>query len=122
MSNRSKPEARPDPIPAFTRTLQRYRARIKRKLEALRGDLAEAERGDEYRRFGETLLTYIHQVRPRDPRVVLPDPSDPAHNLEIELDPTLKPQENAARYFRRAAKAERGIAVIPPRLAAVEAE
>jgi predicted ribosome quality control (RQC) complex YloA/Tae2 family protein len=42
--------------------------------------------------------------------------------MEIPLDPALKPQENAARYFKRAAKAERGLKQIPPRLAAVEAE
>src|SRR5438445_10676797 len=34
------------------RTITRYRSRLARKLEALRGDLAEAQRAPEYRRPG----------------------------------------------------------------------
>src|SRR6185436_9547929 len=55
-------------------------------------------------------------------QAVLPDPGDPSHNLTIELDPAVTPQVNAARYFKRAAKAERGLKEVPPRLSAVEAE
>ena len=120
------PEPPEDPREArravIVRALRRHRARLARKLEALRGDLAEAERGPQYRRYGEALLAYIAQVPARAAHVRLPDPADPAGALEIELDPAVKPQVNAARYFKRAAKAERGIAEVPPRLAAVEAD
>src|SRR2546428_5060030 len=111
-----------DRLASIARALSRYRSRVARKLEALRGDLAEAELATEFRRYGETLLTYIRQVPPRASRVVLPDPTNPASNVEITLDPGLKPQANAARYFKRAAKAERGLKQIPPRLAADEAQ
>jgi predicted ribosome quality control (RQC) complex YloA/Tae2 family protein len=109
-------------IAVMIRALARLRSRLARKLEGLRADLLEAERGPEHRRRGETLLTYLHQVPVRAARITLPDPADPQRSIEIELDPKLKPQENAARYFKRAAKAERGLAEIPARLAAVEAE
>ena len=119
----------PPPLPdhnarrdAILRALGRHRGRLARKLEALRGDLAEAERGPEHRRMGETLLVYLAQVPARKSEVVLPDPTDPTHNITIPLDPKLRPQENAARYFKRAAKSERGLAEVPPRLAAIEAE
>ena len=111
-----------DRLAPVVRALARYRSRLARKLEGLRGDLAEAERAAEYRRHGETLLTYIRQVPPRASLAVLPDLADPAGNVEIALDPALKPQDNAARYFKRAAKGERGLKQIPSRLAAVEAE
>lgn len=104
------------------RALGRYRGRLARKLEGLRGDLAESERAGYYRRAGETLLTYLRQVPPRAATASLPDPTEPTRTLEIALDPRLNPQGNAARYFKRAAKAERGLAEVPPRLAAVEAE
>ncbi len=104
------------------RALGKYRARLARKLDGLRGDLAEAERAAYYRRAGETLLTYLKQIPPRATGVTLPDPAEPARTIEIALDPRLNPQGNAARYFKRAAKAERGLAEVPPRLAAVEAE
>ncbi len=104
------------------RALKRYHAKLARKVEGLKGDFAEARRADEYRLNGETLLAYLRQVPARAGSVVLPDPSDPNRNLTIELDPAVTPQVNAARYFKRAAKAERGLKEVPPRLSAVEAE
>jgi predicted ribosome quality control (RQC) complex YloA/Tae2 family protein len=107
---------------AIGRALRRCLARLRRKREALRGDLAEARRGPEFRLHGETLLAYLKQVPARAGRAALPDPNDPARTLDIELDPRVTPQANAARYFKRAAKAERGLKQIPQRLSTVEAE
>ena len=107
---------------AVARALKRYHARLARKVEALRGDLAEARRAAEFRTWGETLLAYLRQVPARKDRVALPDPAFAGRNLEIPLDPAIAPQANAARYFKRAAKAERGLKEVPPRLSAVEAE
>jgi predicted ribosome quality control (RQC) complex YloA/Tae2 family protein len=104
------------------RALRKLARRIERKLEAIRGDLAEAGRAPEHRRAGEALLTYIRQVPKRAARVTLPDPADATRSIEIELDPALTPQANAARRFKRAAKAERAMAEVPPRLRAAEAE
>ena len=106
----------------ITRVLKKHHARLMRKVEGLRSDLAECQRGQEFRAFGETLLTYIRQVPSRAAEVTLPDPSNPTRNLVITLDPAVTAQVNAARYFRRAAKAERGLKEVPPRLSAVEAE
>src|SRR5215813_11414870 len=88
----------------------------------MRGDLAEAKRATEYRTFAEALLTYIKVIPPRASRATLPDPLALERRLEIPLDPRLRPQENAARYFKLAAKAERGLKEIPPRLAVAERE
>ena len=107
---------------AVARALKRYHARLERKAAGLRSDLAEARRGPEFRVFGETLLAYLRQVPPRAGQVTLPDPGHAGRNLEIPLDPAIAPQANAARYFKRAAKAERGLKEVPPRLSAVEAE
>jgi predicted ribosome quality control (RQC) complex YloA/Tae2 family protein len=104
------------------RALRRYRVRVARRLDGLRGDLAEAERAPLFRRFGETLLTYLRQVPARAERVALPDPHEPEVTHEIELEGGLSAQANAARYFKRAAKAARGLEKVPPRLAACEAE
>jgi predicted ribosome quality control (RQC) complex YloA/Tae2 family protein len=118
----SPDDASPDRRTEILRALKRYHAKLARKVEGLKGDLAEARRADEYRLHGETLLAYLRQVPARAASVVLPDPGDPARNLTIELDPKVAPQVNAARYFKRAAKAERGLKEVPPRLSAVEAE
>jgi len=121
-------ETAPPPSPEraraleIVRALRRYHRRLVRKVEALRGDLAEAESAPRLRRFGETLLAYLRQVPARAASVALPDPHEPAHVLEIALDPALSAQANAARYFKRAAKAERALGEVPPRIAATEAE
>ncbi len=117
--------APPDPESrrtALVRALEKHHRRLARKLEAIRGDLAEAERAPAFRRWAETLLAYLRQVPPGANVVALPDPAAPTHTLDIPLDPAVTPQVNAARYFRRAAKGERGLVDIPPRIAAVEAE
>jgi len=107
---------------AFVRALKRYRSRVERKLQAMRGDLAEAERASEFRRFGEALLSYLRQVPARASSVTLPDPAEPEKSIEIEIDPSLNGQGNASRYFKRAAKGERGLSAIPPRIARTERE
>jgi predicted ribosome quality control (RQC) complex YloA/Tae2 family protein len=104
------------------RALRRQLGRLRKKLDAMRGDLAEAERAPEFRRFGETLLAYLKNVPKRGTRIALPDPGDPTRTLEIPLEPSLTGQGNAARYFKRAAKGERALEEIPPRMAEVEAD
>jgi|SRR5438132_2564943 len=112
----------PDRRVALVRALRRHHARLTRKVEGLQSDLAEARRAPELRTSAETLLSYLRQVPPRAALVVLPDPLDQARSLTIALDPRIAPQANAARYFKRAAKAERGLQAVPPRLAATQAE
>jgi predicted ribosome quality control (RQC) complex YloA/Tae2 family protein len=104
------------------RALRRHHARLSRKTAGLLADVAEARGAPELRASAETLLAYLRQVPPRAERVVLPDLHDSGRNREIALDPKVAPQANAARYFKRAAKAERGLKEIPPRLAATQAE
>src|SRR5438093_3424942 len=118
----AEPPATPERRIEIARALARYHARLARKVLALRGDLTEARRAGELRAQGEALLAYLRQVPARAERVVLPDPADPARSLTIELDPRLSPQGNAARLFKRAAKATRGLKEIPPRLSATEAQ
>ena len=125
MSQRPADSDPPGNLPRFAqavRALRKYRGRVARKLEALRGDLAEAERAPQFRRFGETLLVYLKQVPAHAASVALPDPGEPTVTHEIPLESGINAQSNAARYFKRAAKSQRGLKAVPPRLAAVEAE
>ncbi len=106
----------------IVRALRKQRDKLARKLEAVRGDLLEAERAPVHRRHAEALLAYLRQVPARATKVTLPDPAEQTHAFEIVLDPAVSPQVNAARYFKRAAKGERALAEIPPRIAALESE
>lgn len=115
-------ESLAEQLVALLRALRKQRTRLARKVQAIRGDLAEAERAPEYRRHAEALLAYLGQVPKRAARVVLPDPHDSSSTLDITLEPALNAQSNAARYFKRAAKGERGAAEIRARLRRAEAE
>ena len=123
-----EPEEAPpaDPVEArraaVRKAVQRYRTKLQRKLAGLADDLADAKRGAEFRRFGEALLSYAHQVPARATSVTLPDPSDLSRTLEIALDPGVAPHANAARYFKKAGKADRGLKDTPQRMAAVQAD
>jgi predicted ribosome quality control (RQC) complex YloA/Tae2 family protein len=107
---------------AVHKALDRHAKKLARKVEALRGDLAEASRAPEWRRFGEALLAYAHQVPPRAKSVTIDDPGAHGSKLDIELDPAVSAPANAARYFKRAAKGERGQREIPPRIEATARE
>src|SRR5712671_2295669 len=113
-------DAAADPVverrESVRRALKRYAGKLERKLEGLNADLDEANRARDYRRFGETLLAFAHQVPARAAAVTLADVADPARTLEIPLDPKVAAPANAARYFKRAAKGERGQREIPPRI------
>src|SRR5688572_3179124 len=107
---------------AVRKALERHAKKLARKLDALAGDLEEAARAAEWRGYGEALLAYAHKVPARAKQVTLEDPGDPSRTLEIELDPAIGAPANAARHFKRAAKAERGQREIPPRIAALKRE
>ena len=117
-----EPQSEPDRAGEVRRALKRLAMRLARKLEGLQGDLDESRRASEFRRFGETLLAYAHLVPKRVKRVSLPDPADPANTIAIELDPAVSAPANAARYFKRAAKGERGMREVPPRIQNVKHE
>ena len=57
----------PDPVVERSelprKALKHYLDKLGRKLNALQTDQTEAQRGAEYRGFGETLLAYAHLVR-----------------------------------------------------------
>jgi predicted ribosome quality control (RQC) complex YloA/Tae2 family protein len=129
MSEHDRPqpsEPAADPVAerreAVRKALERHAKKLARKVEALQGDLAEANRAPEWRRFGEALLAYAHQVPARAKSVSLDDPGHHGRKLEIELDPAVSAPANAARFFKRAAKGERGQREIPQRIAATQRE
>ena len=119
-------ESEPDPgaerREAVRKALDRHAKKLARKVEALTGDLAESNRALEWRRFGEALLAYAHQVPARARSVTVDDPHAHGKKLEIELDPAVSAPANAARYFKRAAKGERGQREIPQRIEATQRE
>lgn len=81
-------------------------------------DLAEMEKADRYRIFGEALLAGLTRAQKSGDTAQVPDPYDPEEKpLLVPIDPALSLQANAERYFRRHRKAERGRAIAERRRA-----
>jgi hypothetical protein len=102
------------------RSLDAAERSLTRRIEALEGDRVRARERLLDRRKAEILLAHLKEVRRGASRVELPDPyaDSPSSRIEIALDPSLSPHENAARLFRGAKRGERGEARIESRLAA----
>lgn len=92
---------------------------LARRVLSLDSDLERARERLMDRRRGEILLSNYAEIKRGASRVELPDPyaDSPGARIEIELDPTLTPHENAAFLFRRAKRGERGETQIQDRLA-----
>lgn len=100
--------------------LKKALARVERRQEAVSGDVAGAERGDEYRLAGDLLLANKHRITKGQERADLPG-YDGAP-VSIPLDPARTPAENASRYFQRYKKAKAGLAMMQERLAEAREE
>lgn len=76
--------------------------RIKKKMGVQRDELADCERGEEYKIFGDLLIANLYAVK-RGDRVAKVcnyyDPEMPV--VEIPLDTRLSPSQNAQRYYKR---------------------
>ena len=92
---------------------------LRKRMEAQGGDLERARAQIDARRRGEILLANYSKIPRGASRVSLPDTfaDSPGAEIEITLDPALSPHENAALFFQRAKKGERGVVLVERRLA-----
>lgn len=100
------------------RALDREGRRLERKLGALRGQLDRTRRADRLREEAALILASLRQIEPGSRRAVLAGFDGEAWTLE--LDPALRPHENADARFRMAARMERGAATLARRIRRTE--
>ncbi len=93
--------------------LKREMGRCTKKLVLQQQAEAEAKQADAYRIQGEMLLAHLHLVRPGQREVFVPNLYEPdTPLLQIELDPSLSPAQNAQRLFKRYDKARDSLKAI----------
>ncbi|HEY2924163.1 MAG TPA: NFACT RNA binding domain-containing protein [Candidatus Eisenbacteria bacterium] len=92
------------------RLLKSAERTLERRAAAAEEDKRKAQEMQANRRRAEILLANFGKIQRGASRVGLPDPyaDSPRATVEINLDPALSPDENAARLFQRAKKGERG--------------
>lgn len=95
--------------------------RVTRRLEALKRSQRDESERERLRQCGELILAYQHQIV-RGQTAFSAQYDFDAPPLEIALDPSLTPLENAQRYFERYEKAKRAAAEVPSLIAAAQRE
>ncbi|MBE5822891.1 MAG: fibronectin/fibrinogen-binding protein [Butyrivibrio sp.] len=77
-----------------------------RKYDLQRKQMADCEKKDKYRVYGELLNTYGYSVNEGDKSITVND-YNTGKDITIPLDPTLSARENANRYFDKYTKLKR---------------
>ncbi len=111
----------------FYRQLQqaigRQAKKLRKRLLSIEKEFQKQQNYDTDRQKGELLLANLHLVTRGMDKVVLQNYYlQPPEPLTIALDPLLKPQQNAEKYFNRFKKARRGQEHSQRRLQETQAE
>jgi predicted ribosome quality control (RQC) complex YloA/Tae2 family protein len=101
--------------------LQDAKARVAKKLESLRESIQDEAAIERLRQSGELLLAYQYSLA-SGAAVLRAQYDVEGPELEIKLDPSLTPLENAQRYFDKYEKAKRARRNVPRLINAAKRE
>ena len=85
--------------------------RIRKKIELQRGELAECEKGIEYKKYGDLITANIYRLSRGDRSAMFDDYESMCEDgsfeqVCVELDSRLSPAANAQRYYKKYNKAK----------------
>ena len=88
------------------RLLYNAKSRILHKLELQRSELAQCERGEEFRRMADLIVANCYRLQKGMTHALLTDYNDCREDgsfgeVELALDPRLSPTDNAARLYKK---------------------
>ena len=82
-------------------------ARLARKIEAQRAELEDSAKADEYKVYGDLILSNLYRFKGHESAVVLSDyTKDPVVDVKIPMDPSLSASRNAQNYYKKYKKAQ----------------
>jgi len=90
------------------RILDRELERCQKKLALQLEKQAEGEKANKYKLWGELLTANLYNLKQGKEAKVYNFYSEEQEEIVIPLDPTLTPNENAQKYFKKYAKAKAG--------------
>jgi predicted ribosome quality control (RQC) complex YloA/Tae2 family protein len=101
--------------------IEEAKTRVQSKLDSLRRSLQDDAALEHLRQSGELLLAYQYTLQPGQTELRAQYEVD-GPELEIKLEPSLTPLENAQAYFEKYDKAKRARAGVPELVEAAEQE
>ncbi len=120
---RSRQERMRTKSQSLHKTASNLYARVTRKLEAQRKELAAAEDRERLRQLGDIVTANLYQMSRGQARLRAVDFYDPdMREIEIPLNVAFSPQQNAAKFYKDYAKAKNAEKYLTGQIAAGEAE
>lgn len=108
---------------ATLKTITNLRNRTARKLENQRKELSGAADRDLFRIRGELITANLYRMERGQTKLIAENYYDPElKEVEIPLNPTLSPQQNAAKYFKDYNKAKNAEQYLTQQIAKGETE
>lgn len=93
--------------------LTTHKERLCRKLEAQRAELADCEKSNIYRLYGDMIIAEMYRIGKGMDSAVLTDyTADPPEQKTVPLDARLTPSANAQRYYKMYKKAQTAIKIL----------
>ncbi|WP_053366137.1 Rqc2 family fibronectin-binding protein [Bacillus sp. FJAT-27245] len=94
-----------------------------KKIEKLKKTLKDAEKADEFQKFGELLTANMHAARKGMKEIEVLDYYDESGAMAvIPLDPHKTPSENAQKYFSKYQKAKNAVLAVKGQIEKAETE
>lgn len=106
----------------LNRVLDGQIKRLERKRDAIQADLERAAAAEDLRQRASLLLAHAHQIPSGTHHFDATTWDDPPRRVRIELDPRKSAAELAQDLFAKSKRLQRGLALAPKRLDAVETE
>jgi predicted ribosome quality control (RQC) complex YloA/Tae2 family protein len=101
----------------------RAQKKLERRKKKIEEDLSQAEKFEQYKKFGDLLMMNKDSIKKGQDSVKLVDIFDPQQSLvEIPLSVRLSPIQNAQAYFKKYKKAKDALVVMKKRQAETEKE
>ncbi|RXI98068.1 fibronectin/fibrinogen-binding protein [Anaerobacillus alkaliphilus] len=95
----------------------------KSKIKKLEQTLVDAEAASKYRKLGELLTAYLHQIKKGQKEVEVIDFYDEEGKMvSIPLDPLKSPSDNAQSYFKRYNKAKNSLEIVKAQIEIAQQE
>jgi predicted ribosome quality control (RQC) complex YloA/Tae2 family protein len=105
------------------RFIHNEKEKNEKKIDKLRATLTEAERADQYQRFGELLTANLYAAKKGMREIEVLDYYDEnGGTIIIPLDPRKSPSENAQKYFSKYQKAKNAVDIVVEQIEKAQVE
>lgn len=97
-------------IRELNKVVNTYLNKNLKKQKKLRKQLEESKDAEKYKKMGELITANIYQIERGDKKAVVTDYySDDQKEIEIKLDPSKTPSDNAQKYFKKYNKLKKSV-------------